>query len=213
MVATISNREFYSGNPLYSLKAAVSHAGGTIAQFDLFKYLLTSSLTGVPKATSGSSPVTMHDCRAAASLLFLFPPRTQMALAVMLYVREMEIQEELSGHYNLTSQIANPAEVMRLHQQITSPLGFTFLSALASLDIQGLQKLLQLDVNLTDTQRPLRQRLETLIPSEEEFIDLAVTNDRYKAAILMAERLNYRQSSIQAIASITELWLLQNSSI
>ncbi len=214
MVATISNQDFYSGQNLtFSLKATVAQAGGTLPQLNLFNYLLTPSLLGIPKTSTETKPHVIHDCRAGSSLLLLFPPRIQMALSVIFYVTELQIKEGLSEVYDLTSQIVTPAEVMQLHQHITNPLGSTFLSALASLDIEGLQTLLRLDTKLVAPERLLRDQIADLLPQSEDFGDIATNNDRYRAAIILAERFNYKTSSIQAIANITELWLLQNSSI
>lgn len=223
MAALTSTIEFHSDRLNYMLKAAIAKAGGTAAQAALFTTLLTNSLQGSPKASSESSKVSLQDCRAANSLLFTVPPYLQILLALILHQREEEIYTQFADRYELQKQILKPAEVIQINQAVTqNPIGATLLSLLnRPINRYELNLLLGLNLkaDIFSSEIPFGRRLEILFeaynlssPFIDNFILIAVSNDRLKAAVIIAERLGYSLTDIQNIASVVELWLLENSS-
>lgn len=219
-----------SQDSLKDLDYIVAKAGGSIPQLNLFKYLLSPSISYINKDNPLDKGI-LFDYRAGCSLLFLFPPQIQAILAIFFYLRELDIETQFSIKFDLTSKIQSPSSILQIHEQLTSiPLSFSlrsFLSLQNFKDSKSLKFLLGVEdtdslINLFFSNSALNKDLEilfNLIPYSnqsssflEKFKEISLKNNRLESAVLLSESFNYSFTYIQSIVNLSELWLLQNSS-
>lgn len=217
----------YSTN---SLEYLVAQAGGTPVQLNLFNYLLSASGSYVQKDNPKNKGI-LFDYRAATSLLFLFPIQVQAALSIYFYLQEKRIHQNFESVFTITSNIQEPATILTLNQSITQiPISLTLMSFLSLKDYEN-NEAFKVLLGFSEPEKakevlfstdPIIQTLpkffnlipyaDQRFPFLEKYKEVAASNNRLEAIVLIAESFNYSFPYIQSIANLCELWLLQNSS-
>lgn len=200
------------------LQSAISYSGGTQQHYNIFQSLLTYPLW------NETANIPVHDTRAAQHLLFLYPLRIQVFLSLILYRQELIIRNSFDSIYNIRSEILRPEEVLRLNSLITR----NYLS----LEVIQLFDFIEEDLILTDdyliniTQyfsinksiNSLDTDMKTAINNlfrifnisntnnNKIFIDLALDNNRVRAADTIARYLNYKQQSRTILSQAINQW-------
>lgn len=228
-----SNNDFYKGNyHSFNLKKTIADAGGEYSHLHLFQFLLTPSLIAVNKTTNKKR--VFHDQRGAESLLFIFPPKVQIVLSLLLYYEEKRVEDKFIDliEYELDSKIEPPDEVIKLNSNISQvPVGDNFYRLLIECRnlelpnryIENKLKFLLCIKNkellYSDKDITIRQKIDRVMrvlnyttPYLELYKDIATMNNRLDTAVLIGQVLGYRKEYIQRLGGIVEQWQLQNLS-
>lgn len=214
------NRDFFKGNFVeYYLKKAVAFSGGNQQHYEYFKSILNYSI--INKNTNRP----LHDIKAGQFTLHLFPLKLRVLLAIIYYNYENNLIQE---YKNYTLQINNlllPSTQLQFNNIILNETISEEILNLADdvvLNVNSLDTLLTyLNINnlIIDLNNSLLVNIESVFNlysitsnNSSDYLTIIKNNDRLKALILSAKKLNYKPQSIQYLSEALTKWQ-QTSSI
>lgn len=218
---SINRSHFYQGRQeQHYLETILSRVGATSQEHDLFLHLAVNTFTFEDEGNT----LYYADTRAAQSIIFAFPFNVQVFLTLIFYnydVRNLEYLRTILLREVEVNQ-KTPVEVLRLNAQISRVPITTRLTRVLDSDLPILQDSflgeLKFILGLSDpidldTPFTVEDKLNTLFDIfrvnasyKQFYIDIVKTNDRVKAASLIAQLLNYKKSSVQELAQYFEQW-------
>ncbi|MBD2201541.1 hypothetical protein H6G33_09300 [Calothrix sp. FACHB-1219] len=220
----ILNNDSLNNNLISTIKRAVAYSNGTPAQVALYEYLIGRSMVGT---SLEGEEITLHDSRAGGAILFLFPPYIQLILSILLYTEELNTYNYFSssGYYKqLSNNIWQPTQLLNINERvIPTTYGSVIYNLAKDIEISSKDYLKYFNVSLDmfDLFNPdsyLINKLNYLFNSldyvndfSKDYIDIVLTNDRYKAAMYIANKFNYKNDSVKTIGDCLEKWIITNS--
>lgn len=225
MLGYIKNKSniYHTDNIDRLLQNAVSYSGGSQQHYNLFQSLLTYPLW------NETVNIPVHDTRAAQHLLFLFPFRIQVFLSLILYRQEIILKNSFNGIYVIRSEILQPAEVLRLNSIITrNYLSLEVIQLFDFIDedlvlnddyLKDITTYFAVNKSINSLDTDMKTAINNLFRifnftnnNNQIFIDLALDNNRVRAADTIARYLNYKQQSRTILSQAVNQWQHQTSS-
>lgn len=189
----------------YFLQKALTRAGASPAEWDLFHFLLTAHYQ--------FQGTDYFDLRACTSILFRFPPIFQTLLLLNLYRYEMEVIHSKDGVTSKAPTLVQRAQLLssitqnpwgpRYLRLFSQPLGADNHSILSEWWGMGIEPVQSEDVGLL-----IKLTFDQLEYYEDySFLThLAQTNDTYASASYLVEALGYSTPCKQEILGTIQQW-------
>lgn len=225
MLGYLKNKSdiYHTNNVDRLLQSAISYSGGSQQHYNIFQSLLTYPLW------NDTLNLPVHDTRAAQHLLFLYPLRIQVFLSLLLYRQEIIIKNSFTSQYNIRSEILRPEEVLRINSLITrNYLSLEVIQLFDFIDedviltddyLRNITAYFSINKSINSLDTDMKTAMNNLFrifnfssSNNETFIELALDNNRVRAADTIARYLNYKQQSRTILSQAVNQWQHQTSS-
>lgn len=208
------DRDFFKGNFVeYYLKKAVAFSGGNQQHYEYFKAILNYSIFN--KSTNRP----LHDIKAGQFTLHIFPLKIRVLLSIIYYNYENSLLQEYKNYNLETNNLLLPSSQLQFNNIILNETISEEILNLADdivLNIVSLDNLLTyLNINnlVINLNNSLLTNVELVFSTynistndSRDYLTIIKNNDRLKAIILSAKRLNYKPQSIQYLSEALTKW-------